>query len=94
MITISAPALALSETLLSALREANRIDGTMAYQSHAFGKIAEALVETIACGIADSQIIYFPEARTIANRLYEEALSNGENVDYQFRLWNDGIIAA
>lgn len=88
----TADALALCEVLLKALFAANALDGTMSYQSHAFGKIAEALKETIACAIADFQVIYFDDARAIAQRLYEEAIDNGENIDYQIDLWNAGRI--
>jgi len=86
-------ALALLEVLLTALFEANRLDGHMAYQDHAFGKIADALVEATACAIADSQVIFFEDARAIARRLYDEAIYNGENIAYQIDLWNKGIIA-
>ncbi len=91
-INIAPAALALVETLLRALMEANRLDGTMAYQSHAFGKIADALVEALACAIADSRVIYFPDARKVARRLYDEALDNGEDIAYQIDLLNKGII--
>jgi hypothetical protein len=92
MINIAAAALALAEVLLGALRTANALDGKMAYQAHAYGKIADALVETIACAIADSQVIFFDDARAIAKRIYEEAIDNGEGVAYCIDLFNEGVI--
>lgn len=92
MITMSPGALALSETLLGANREANRLDGKMAYQTHAYGKIQEALIETVACGISDAQPVHFGQSRTIARRLVDEALDNGENIAYQIALLADGVI--
>jgi hypothetical protein len=88
MLNINAAALALLEVLRTALFTANSLDGTMAYQSHAFGKIQDALVEATACAIADSQVIYFDDARKIAARLVQEAINNGEDIAYQIGLWN------
>lgn len=92
-LSIAPAALDLLEALLKALFAANALDGTMAYQSHAFGKIADALKEATACAIADSQVIYFEDAREIAARLYREAIDNGENIAYQIDLWNNNIIS-
>jgi hypothetical protein len=86
-------ALALCEVLLRSLFEANALNGTMSYQAHAFGKISDALVETIACAIADSMTIYFDDARTIARLLHDEAIDNGENIAYQVNLFNEGQIS-
>lgn len=86
-------ALALCESLRTCLYEANALDGTMSYQGHAFGKISDALVETIACALSDAQVIFFGDSRKIARRLHDEMIDNGENIAYQIQLWNDGIIS-
>jgi hypothetical protein len=92
ILNLTDDAIALCNTLRAAALEANRLDGKMAYQQHAYGKISDALVETIACAIADSTILHFDEARKIARRLADEAVDNGENISYQIDLWNEGII--
>ncbi len=95
---ITSDALALVEALLRSLIEANRLDGYFARQvGGAWGAIDEAMVTTLACAIADRSIegnhIFFGDARDIARRLRDEAIDNGENISYQIRLWNEGIIS-
>lgn len=89
----SAP-LALCEVLLKALFEANAIDGYHArQQGGSFGAIAEALKKTLWCEIRTLSTTLTPdEVTAIANLLFDEALSNGENIDYQIHLWNKELI--
>lgn len=84
---------ALSESLLLALRESNRLDGYYAQQlGGAYGAIKEALIVTLTCTIAKWAHMRLDDARKIASRLYDEAIDNGESIDYQIVLWNEGVI--
>jgi hypothetical protein len=93
-LNITSAALAVLEALLLALRLCNAAEGTMAVQSNAYGKIADALRYSIANALKDGGLIAtWEETTAIADRLYEEAIDNGEDILYQLTLWNLGSIS-
>lgn len=82
----------LIEDLLRVQRQANALDGYHARQSGTYGAVKEGLVTAITCAIITNQMCGSSYARSIADRLYDEAIDNGENIRYQVQLWNDGVI--
>lgn len=85
---------ALAETLLTALRETNRLGGYHERQhGGSYGAIKTALVTTLACAILGSaNEFFFDNTRKIAERLYDEAIDNGESIQWQIDLYNEGVI--
>lgn len=47
-----------------------------------YGQAASAVKIALACGLAETNKIFFDDARRIADEVYEEVIDNGENVEY------------
>lgn len=86
--------LALIETLRAALYITNGLGAYHEVETGGtFGAIANALKKAIWCEIrATNNTLRPDQIDAIVNRLYDEAIDNGENIDYQIHLWNKGII--
>ena len=86
--------LALAETLRIALYESNRLDGYHALQvGGTFGGILEGLRKCLWCEIRTTDSTLTPhQIDEIVKRLEQEMFNNGENVEYQIDLLNNGRI--
>ena len=82
-------------TMADELRKAaDAADGYHARQNGGtYGPAAEAVVTALACGIAATNVMYFPEAREIASEVYAEMIDNGESVAYNLHVHGIEVLA-
>lgn len=84
--------LQLMEELLVCLKRANALDGSHA--SNTFEAIGNALVRALEVTIANGRpVMWGSKTKSVAWRVYDECLNNYESVEYNIRLWNEGIIS-
>lgn len=85
--------LALIESLNKARITANALGGYHERQAGGtYGAVASATTIALTAAIATQQVIFWPEARMVAERILEEVVDNGENVTYNIDLWNKNVI--
>ena len=93
-IEITAPELAMAESLLGLMMATNDLPGRHPYEfGGTYGQIKNALLECLAHSLmnAGAEPNSYEAAKT-ATEIYEAAISNGDSIEYQFGLLNDGTI--
>jgi hypothetical protein len=93
MLEFSPAEMAMIEALNRLRNDANAAPGGHAYQSKTYGAIARALEVAVTTAIHDRDIIHWTEAQDIAQRICYSAVDNGEDMAYQIKLWNAGVLA-
>lgn len=84
---------------LATMADELRIAANAADDKHAqqyggtYGPAAEAVVTAIACGLAETNGLYFGEAREKAKAIDDEMIRNGQSVLYNLILFGIEVIA-